>query len=84
MDPEQLDSAMYWTKVIVGAVLTINFALPLYAVVSRRELLDEPIAVLAGNLSFACMAIGIIGMLIGVYDLTQLKMDSLCGLLFFY
>ena len=83
MDPEQLDSAMYWTKVIVGAVLTINFALPLYTVVSSRELWDQPMAVIAGNLSFVCMAIGITGMLIGLYDLIQLKIDILCGLLFF-
>ena len=81
MDPERLGSALYWIKVLVGGLLATNFALPLYTVVSNRELWDEPMALLAGNLSGICMVIGLMVMLVGMYDLTQLNVDSLCRLL---
>ena len=63
-----------WVMVMVGALLAANYSLPLLTVVSNRELWDEPIAVFAGNLSFACMGMGILSMLAGI------RIDSLCRL----
>ena len=82
MDPEQY-TVFYLAKVFVGAALVANFALPLYTVVRNRELWDEPMAVIAGHLSFACMVIGLTSTLIGIYDLTSLNVDSLCAILLY-
>ena len=70
----------YWMKVVVGALLVANYSLPLHTVMSNRGLWDEPMAVLAGNLSGAGFMMGIMAMLNGVYDLTQMN-NSLCVLL---
>ena len=67
-----------WVKTVVGAVLAANFAVPLYTVVSNRYLWTEPMAVLAGNMSLVNTLSGLIVMLIGLYDLFQLKIDNLC------
>ena len=82
MDPEQY-TLFYWAEVVVGALLAANFALPLYSVVSNQELWDEPMAVLAGNLSGICFVVGVTSILVGPYDLTRLNMDSVCALLFY-
>ena len=82
MDSEQY-STFYWAKVVVGALLATNFALPLYTVVSNQNLWDEPMAVLAGSLSCTCMMLGISSILVGIYDLTQLNIDSVCALLLY-
>ena len=72
---------LFWVKTIVGALVAVNFVLPLYTVVSNRDLWDEPMVVLAGNLSGMRMLFGLTLMLIGVYDLAELNMDYMCGLL---
>ena len=70
--------AYIWVKTIVGALLAVNFAVPLYTVVSNRHLWDEPMAVLAGNMSLACAMDGLAIMLIGIYDLIKLDINGLC------
>ena len=70
--------AYNWVKTIVGAVLIINFAVPLYAVVSNRHLWDEPMAVPAGNMAFAMALDGLTIMLVGIYDLIELDSVGLC------
>ena len=65
-------------KTTVGLLLAANFAPPLYTVVSSPELWDEPMAVLAGNMSGTCMLFGLTVMLIGAYDLAQFDLDGLC------
>ena len=82
MDSEQYNT-FYWAKVVVGAILATNFALPLYSVVSNQNLWDEPMAVLAGSLSCACMMLGVSSILVGIYDLTQLNVDSVCAMLLY-
>ena len=67
-----------WVKLAVGALLTINFAAPLGTVVVNRQLWDEPMAVLAGNLSSTGMCLGISLVLIAAYDIAQLKARGLC------
>ena len=58
-----------------GLLLTANFGLPLYTVVSNPELWDEPMAVIAGNLSGTCLAMGLVRVLIEAYKLVQLNTD---------
>ena len=70
--------AYNWVKTMVGAVLIINFAVPLYAVVSNRHLWDEPMAVLAGNMAFAMALDGLTIMPVGIYDLIELDSVGLC------
>ena len=67
-----------WVKALVGVLLVANFAAPLYTVASDRQLWDEPMAVLAGNMSLICMLFGITHLLVGVYDITQLDIPGLC------
>ena len=67
-----------WVKTVVGALLAVNFSVPLYTVASNRHLWDEPMAMLAGNMSLACALDGLIIMLIGIYDLVQLNITALC------
>ncbi|KAF0293928.1 hypothetical protein FJT64_008326 [Amphibalanus amphitrite] len=67
-----------WVKALVGLLLTINFAAPLYAVAVNRTLWEEPMAVLAANLSFSCMCLGVTFVLIGAYDIAQLQVKGLC------
>ena len=67
-----------WVKAAVGVLLTVNFAAPLYTVAIERQLWEEPMAVLAGNLSMSCMCLGITFVLIGAYDLAQLQVKGLC------
>ena len=67
-----------WVKALVGAFLTVNFAAPLYAVANSRHLWEEPMAALAGNMSFICMLLGINLLLIGAYDIVQLDVFSVC------
>ena len=67
-----------WVKLAVGVLQTINFAVPLYTIVTNRQLWDEPMAVLAGNLSFICSCFGINIILIAAYDIVQLKLRGLC------
>ena len=83
MDTDQFDTMLYWIKVAVGVLLAANFSLPLYTVVSNRELWDEAMAVIAGNLSCSGMVIGLTSVLVGIYDLAQLKINSLCGVLLY-
>ena len=47
-----LFSMLYvWMKTVVGALLAANFSIPLVTVLANRDLWDEPMAVLAGNMS---------------------------------
>ncbi|KAF0302945.1 hypothetical protein FJT64_025046 [Amphibalanus amphitrite] len=67
-----------WLKTVVGLLLTINYVLPLYTILSDRRLWEEPVAVLAGNMSFVCLFMGVNLSLIGAYDLLQLDTVALC------
>ena len=49
----------FWIKTSLGVLLTVNFFLPFYTVVSNRHLHDEPMAALAGNLSLNGMLLGL-------------------------
>ena len=70
-----------WLKTVVGAVLAANFCVPLATVVSNRHLWEEPMAVLAGNMSLTSTLFGIIIFLIGIYEWAALEIVSLCRLL---
>ncbi|KAF0288204.1 hypothetical protein FJT64_013407 [Amphibalanus amphitrite] len=70
--------AYVWVKTAVGAVLTVNFSFPLIAVLSNRHLWDEPMAVIAGSMSFDCTALGLFIMFIGIYDMAGLRSEALC------
>ena len=70
--------AYLWGKTAVGSAMAVNFAIPLATVLKNRQLWDEPMAVLAGNMSLVCTMNGLVVALIGVYDLVQLKLDVLC------
>ena len=67
-----------WAKVAVGLVLAANFALPLHTVVSSRQLWDEPMALLVGDLSLCCLLFGLGHVSVGLYDLAQLQWRGLC------
>ena len=71
----------FWVKALVGLLLTVNYAAPLYAIARNRQLWEEPMAVLAGNLSLTCMMLGISFVFIGFYDIAQLHVKRLCQLL---
>ena len=65
-------------KVIVGILLTVNFATQLYGVARSRHLWEEPVAALAGNMSLICMLIGINLLLVGAYDVVHLDISGVC------
>ena len=71
----------FWIKTSLGVLLTVNFFLPFYTVVSNRHLHDEPMAVLAGNLSLNGMLLGLTSAVtittIGAYELAQLQWHGL-------
>ena len=71
----------HWVKTVVGVLLAANFCVPLVTVVSNRHLWEEPMAVLAGNISLTTTLLGIIFALIGIYDLADLESVALCRLL---
>ena len=73
-----LTSMYAWVKTTVGSLLAVNLVFPLYTVVSNRHLWDEPMAVLAGNMSGTCTLFGLTVALIGVHDLVELKVGNLC------
>ena len=70
-----------WLKTAVGALMVANFSVPLYTVLANRHLWDEPMVVLAGNMSLSCFLSGLAVILIGVYDLLGLKVSTLCKVL---
>ena len=67
-----------WVKTTVGAVLMANFSVPLYAVLKNRHLWDEPMAVLAGNMSLAMLLDGFVITIVGIYDLVGIYIPALC------
>ncbi|KAF0295965.1 hypothetical protein FJT64_006570 [Amphibalanus amphitrite] len=67
-----------FVKTAVGCLLTANYAVPLYTVVSNRHLWDEPMAVLAGNLSATVLLFGMTLTLIGAHDIVQLQVNYVC------
>ena len=67
-----------WVKTVVGVLLAVNFGVPLVTVVSNRHLWEEPMAVLAGNMSLTCTLFGIILVLIGIYDIIDFQNVLLC------
>ena len=70
-----------WLKTVVGALLAANFCVPLATVVSNRHLWEEPMAVLAGNMSLTTTLFGIIHALVGIYSLSDFQSVTLCRLL---
>ena len=68
-------------KTVVGALMATNFAVPLVTVVSNRDLWEEPMAVLAGNMSLTSTLFGVIIALIGIYDLADFQNIALCRFL---
>ena len=71
----------HWVKTVVGVMLAANFCVPLVTVVSNRHLWEEPMAVLAGDMSLTTTLLGIIVALIGIYDLADIQSVALCRLL---
>ena len=71
----------HWVKTVIGALLAANFCVPLATVVSNRHLWEEPMAVLAGNMSLTSTTFGIIISLIGIYDLAAFESFLLCKFL---
>ena len=69
-----------WVKTVVGALMTVNFCVPLAIVASNRHLWEEPMAVLAGNMSLTSTLLGITLILVGIYDLAGLEIVALCRL----
>ena len=67
-----------WLKVAVGALLAANFTAPLFTVASNRQLWDEPMAMLAGNLSLCGVLFGLGHIAVGAYDLASLQLHGLC------
>ena len=67
-----------WMKVAVGALLAANFTAPLFTVASNRHLWDEPMAMLAGNLSLCGVLFGLGHIAVGAYDLASLQLHGLC------
>ena len=79
-----LDAMQYlWVKTGVGVLLATNFCVPLVTVVSNRHLWEEPMAVLAGNMSLTSTLMGIVHALVGIYDLIGFKNFPLCRFLQF-
>ena len=70
--------AYVWTKTAVGSVMAANFAVPLFTILRNRHLWDDPMVMLAGNMSLVCSLSGLVIVLIGLYDVFQLKIDLLC------
>ena len=70
-----------WVKTAVGVLLAANFSVPLFTVVSNRHLWEEPMAVLAGNMSLTTVLCGIGIALIGIYDLADFQSVTLCRFL---
>ena len=67
-----------WVKIVVGTLLAANFCVPLATVVSNRDLWEEPMAVLAGNMSLTCTLFGIVHALVGVYNMTDSQSVLMC------
>ena len=77
-----MDNMLYhWVKTAVGVLLAANFCVPLITVVSNRHLWEEPMAVLAGNMSLTSTLFGILLALIGIYDLADFQSVTLCRVL---
>ena len=70
-------------KTAVGTLLSVNFCVPLATVVSNRHLWEEPMAVLAGNMSLTTTLIGISVLLTGVYDLVGFQSIAPCRFLMY-
>ena len=70
-----------WVKTVVGLLLATNFCVPLFTVVSNRHLWEEPMAVLAGNMSLTTTLFGIIHALVGIYGLADFQNVTLCRFL---
>ena len=68
-------------KTVVGVLMTANFGVPLVTVVSHQDLWDEPMALLAGNMSLTSTIFGIFIALIGIYDLASSQSVALCRFL---
>ena len=69
------------TKVVIGLLTSANFAVPLYALAASRELWDEPMAVLTGNLCVTSLLIGLLLTGVGSHELTSPRWMALCQLL---
>ena len=67
-----------WVKTAVGLLMTANFSVPLVTVLINRQLWEEPMAVLAGNMSLTSTLLGIFIVFIGLYDVTDFQRDSVC------
>ena len=67
-----------WVKTVVGLLMTANFSVPLVTVLINRQLWEEPMAVLAGNMSLTSTLLGIFIVFIGLYDVTDFQRDSVC------
>ena len=67
-----------WVKTVVGALLAANFSFPLITVLRNRHLWEEPMAMLAGNMSLTCTLFGICIMMIGLYDVAHYQSIALC------
>ncbi|KAF0296450.1 hypothetical protein FJT64_006114 [Amphibalanus amphitrite] len=70
-----------WVKTVVGLLLAANFSVPLLTVLCNRYLWEEPMAVVAGNMSFTSFLCGIFIMLIGIYDTFSFQSIPLCRFL---
>ena len=70
-----------WTKTVVGIAVTASFSVPLCALLSHRQLHDEPMAVLAGNLSVPGLIAGLMLLTTGIYNLAQLRSRHVCLLM---
>ena len=70
-------------KTLVGTLLSVNFCVPLATVVSNRHLWEEPMAVLAGNMSLTTTLLGISAFLTGIYDLTDFQSIAPCRFLMY-
>ena len=70
-----------WVKTVIGALMAANFCVPLATVVSNRHLWEEPMAVLAGNMSLTTTLFGIIHALVGIYGLADFQNVTLCRFL---
>ena len=72
-----------WMKTVIGALLVANFSTPLFIVASNRELWEEPMALLAGNLALSSTVLGINIALVGIYDLADFQSVALCRFLLY-
>ena len=61
--------------------MTANFCVPLVTVVSDRDLWEEPVAPLAGNIALTSTILGINIVLVGIYDVAEFQSVTLCRIL---